>query len=603
MKAISTAKKYVPLVLGTLIVFYFLSCQKPLTDERVGPPALPSADLTTKVSSSVSGFVTDENDVAVKAASVKVGSQVVTTDEYGFFEVKNEPVVKNSATVSVTVPGYFPGIRTYMAEQSKSAFVRIKLIPKTISGNISGSTGGTITLTNGLKVSLPVNAVVNAITGAAYTGIVSVAASWINPTAADLDRIMPGDLRALDTSGAFKQLVTYGMAAVELTGSGGEKLQVATGKKASISFPILLALAGSAPATIPLWYFDEAVGLWKEEGSAIKTGNNYEGEVSHFSFWNCDVPANFVQVNMTIKDSKGNPVSFSQVKISRLNNPASAAYGYTDSSGYVSGAVPSNEQLKLEVFSASACGTPLHTQTFNSGSTNLSLGVIIINTSTGLATITGTATTCANAPIVNGFIIMKKSNQYYRYPVSNTGAYSFTTILCNNTATPIELIAEDITGGQQGNPSTHLIVAGNNTIANLQACGVTTQQFLNLTINGVSHNYTAPADSLVLRPEQAGTSIANFYLAASRMATPGQSTKFIWSGQGIAVGSAQPLILFATEWTTDSLTMTAPINVNITELGITGQFISGNFTGAFRGPAPGNTLYNITCSFRARRYF
>jgi len=308
-------------------------------------------------------------------------------------------------------------------------------------------------------------------------------------------------------------------------------------------------------------------------------------------------------VNMTIKDSKGNPVSYSQVKISRVNNPNSAAYGYTDSSGYVSGAVPSNEQLKLEIFSASACGTPLHTQIFNTGSTNLSLGVITINTSTGLATITGTATTCANTPVINGFIIMKKGNQYYRYPLSNTGAFNFTTILCNNSPTPVQLIAEDITGGQQSNPSNYSLVAGNNSIGNLQACGVTTQQFLNLTINGVSYNYTAPGDSLTLRPEQSGTTNPNFYLGASRLVAPYQNTYIAWKGQGIAVGSAQPLLLFTTQVMTDSTTMVAPINVNITELGIAGQFVSGNFTGAFRGAPPGNTIYNVTCSFRVRRYF
>lgn len=70
------------------MLFHVISCQKPLSDERVIAPVLPSVDLTTKVSSSVSGFVTDENDVAVKSASVKVGSQVVSTNEYGFFEVK-----------------------------------------------------------------------------------------------------------------------------------------------------------------------------------------------------------------------------------------------------------------------------------------------------------------------------------------------------------------------------------------------------------------------------------------------------------------------------------------------------------------------------------
>ena len=64
----------------------FLSCQKDLdyiqTDFQL-------ADLTTKVNSSVSGFVTDENNAPVLGASVYVGSTFTTTDKYGFFEVKN----------------------------------------------------------------------------------------------------------------------------------------------------------------------------------------------------------------------------------------------------------------------------------------------------------------------------------------------------------------------------------------------------------------------------------------------------------------------------------------------------------------------------------
>lgn len=602
MTAVSTQTKWRLIFLPLLLLLVLFSCQKLIDEGNIAAPIIP-VDLTTKVSSSVSGFVTDENDEPVQSASVKVGLQTVTTDEYGYFEVRNEQVVKSAATVSVSMAGYFAGIRTYMAEQNKAAFVRIKLIPKNTSGNFSGSTGGTVTLPDGLKISFPANAVVNATTGSAYTGTINVAASWINPTAPDLERIMPGDLRGVDASGGFKQLTTYGMAAVELTGSTGEKLQVTPGKKVALSFPVPSALLASAPATIPLWYFDETTGLWKEEGTAVKTGSFYEGQVSHFSFWNCDVPGNFVQVNMTVKDNNGNPVPYAQVKISRVSNPNSASYGYTDSSGYVGGAIPSNEQLKLEIFSNASCGTPLHTQTFSSGTTNVSLGIITINVSQGAAVVSGTATTCSNTPVVNGFLIMKKGNQYFRYPISNSGTFQFSTTLCNNTATSIQLIAEDISAGQQSYPTTHTINPGNNAVGILQACGVTTQQFMNLTINSVTYNYTAPVDSLTLRPEQSGTISTGFYLTAFRMVTPFRSTSLMWSGGGIAAGSTQSLIMFRTQEISDSTVMINPVNVNISEYGSVGQFVSGNFTGTFRGAAPANTNYNITCSFRVRRYF
>src|SRR5205085_5887171 len=118
-------------------------------------------------------------------ATVQFGAAMLTTDKYGYFEAKNIDVIKDAATVTVTKAGYFKGIKTYIAEAGKSAFFRIKLIPKTIAGTINSSTGGTVRLVNGLSVTLPVNAVVNATSHAAYTGNINLAVYWINPASAE----------------------------------------------------------------------------------------------------------------------------------------------------------------------------------------------------------------------------------------------------------------------------------------------------------------------------------------------------------------------------------------------------------------------------------
>jgi hypothetical protein len=279
------------LALISVITICAISCQKELTGESNGSSTeLP--DLTTKISSAVSGFVTDENDMAVANAVVTIGNSNTLSDKYGFFEIKNVSVVKDAAVVTVDYPGYFKAIKTYMAAAGKAAFFRIKLISKVSAGNIDASTGGQVTLLNGLVIQLPANAVVNAATGNAYSGQVNVAAHWINPSTPDLNLTMPGDLRGTDTAGAIKLLTTYGMAAVELTGAGGELLQVAQAKKLPSQFRCQLVFQQAHLLRFPLWYFDEKTGLWKEQGEAVKSGNSYIGDVSHFSYWNCDVPSN-----------------------------------------------------------------------------------------------------------------------------------------------------------------------------------------------------------------------------------------------------------------------------------------------------------------------
>jgi hypothetical protein len=414
---------------------------------------------------------------------------------------------------------------------------------------------------------------------------------------------MPGDLRGIDANGTMKVLQTFGMAAVELFSPSGDKLQIAPGSKATISFPIPAAISSTAPSNIPLWHFDEETGLWREEGFATKNGSSYVGEVSHFSFWNCDVPSNFVQFNCTVLNADGAPVPFAWVKISHFNNSYNSAYGMTDSSGYVSGAIPNNSQLKLEIFTDLNCGTPVYTQTFSTTNVNISLGSITIPASSiVMANVTGTVVDCSNGPVTNGYIIMLKNSTYYRYSLNTSGEYSFSTALCNGPEN-VSFIGVDMTSGQQSNPLAFTINNGSNNVTAIQACGTTTQQFFNYTINGTNYSLTSPVDTFFMFVNTQSNP-ATIQISGQNISQGAPSSRYISIGfnqAGIAVGSSQNMSMFYTSNISDSTAFTTPIAVNITEYGAVGQFISGNYSGAFVGALPTSTIYNVTGSFRVRR--
>lgn len=598
-------KNLLTLLLASITLW---SCQKDL-DETLVDNINQVPNLTTKINSSVSGFVVDENNQAVAGALVVVYDKTTTTDDYGYFSVKNVNVVKTAAVVTVKKSGYFPGIKTYIATENKSAFFRIKLIPKLNSGSFNGLNGGTISLSNGMKIDFPVNGIQDLLSSNSnpYSGTVYVSASYINPTASDINSIMPGDLRGINEEGSMQVLQSFGMVAVELTGNQGQALQIASGKKATLTFPIPSALSSTAPASIPLWYFDESNGLWKEEGSATKVGNNYVGDVAHFSFWNCDVPSNFVQFNCTVVNEAGAPIPFTWVKITNVNLPQSYSYGLTDSSGFVAGAVPNNASLKLDVYTQFDCGTAAFTQTFSTTNSNLSLGNLTIpNTIAHTANVSGTVTDCNNAAVSNGYIIMLKNNLYYRYNLSSTGAFNFTNLLCNGNTESVTFIAEDNSSNQQSSPFTYTLNTGNNTVPNLQACGTTTEQFINLNINGTNYNYTSPVDSFGFFVNTQSTpvsiSLNGTNIVQSGGTTIYNQTYFEISQANISAGSTQQLLsLYTSHVGNDSTSIITPINVQITEYGSVGQFIAGNFTGALIGAAPTNTVYNTSCTFRIRR--
>lgn len=594
------------LIVAVIALLGTISCQKEINDSNgsgdVSTPSTHTVDLTTRINSSVTGFVTDENNAAVNGATVRFGSATTSTDKYGYFQFSNISVIRDAAVVTVEKSGYFHGIKTYRAETGKSRFFRIKLIPKTTSGTINTTSGGSTTLSNGLTVALPSSGVVYASNNAAYSGTINVAAYWINPTAKDLDMIMPGDLRGIDKNGGLNELTTFGMCAVELTSPSGDLLQIAPGKKATLTFPIPATMNASAPNSIILWYFDESKGLWIEDGIATKNGSSYVGDVSHFSFWNCDRPDDYVYLSCTLFDSNGNPIPYAWIRLTEVTDPWNTRGGITNDSGYVSGIIPANTQLQMEVYTNyyNGCPTPIYTQLITTGTNDITLNVTIPNSVPSQADVSGSVTDCNGLPVSNGYIIMQDGYYNYRYALNGLGQYNFSTILCNSSSN-VTFIVEDASSSQQGIPLSYTINIGNNAIPNIQACGTSISQYINYSVNGMPYSLTAPVDSFMMyvNPQTTPSSINIYNMGRT---TSGSSyVNFDFSNTGIGVGSAQTLNNFYTSMISDSTIITTPVNVNITEYGSVGQFIAGNFSGTLTGAGPTFTLYNITCNFRIRR--
>jgi hypothetical protein len=135
---------------------------------------------------------------------------------------------------------------------------------------------------------------------------------------------------------------------------------------------------------------------------------------------------------------------------------------------------------------------------------------------------------------------------------------------------------------------------------------LSTEEFIKYNVNATDYNFTMPvdsvfADSLVESPYFFPSNKVN----ANRI--PVSAVDFAridYEKTGISQGSMQPLKIFYTSQTgfyPYTTTSTNPVLVTITEYGNVGEYIAGNFSGLFIGPAPGNIQYNVICSFRARR--
>ena len=258
------------------------------------------------------GLVLATNGTPVSGATVTIGSATVQTNSKGLFVIKNADVKENFAYVKVTKAGFVNGSRT-MVPTNGSNRINIMMIPATNTSTIASGATATVSLPSGTKVKF--DGSFKDSSGNAYSGNVNVAMFHLKPSDQYLNELMPGSLLANNTAGNARIMETFGMLHVQLTGASGQNLQIANGHTAEMTVAIDATQTSTAPAIIPLWAFNETTGIWQEEGSATKVGNAYVGNVSHFSWWNCDAQFPQAILNVHIQNSTAQPLSNVTVKL------------------------------------------------------------------------------------------------------------------------------------------------------------------------------------------------------------------------------------------------------------------------------------------------
>ncbi len=571
-------------------------------------PNSPKFENTTEVNADVQGQILGEDGKPLELAKVVIGNNSFTTDKNGIFIFKNIQTKKHATKITVTKDGYFAAYRTLYIKANTDNFTKIMVLKMDNPQNFSAGSGASIVAQGGASVSIPANGIVQKASNAPYNGTVTIYAKTINADNANIAELTPGDLRGITTENVENALETYGMLAVEMFDNAGNELQLASGKPATIKMPIPANLTTTAPASIPLWHFDTDKGMWVEEGSATKQGNEYVGEVKHFSYWNCDYGGPIVQFDATILDLNSNPIPNIQVKLTSSSN--GARYSITNSAGYVSGGVPTNSSFTLELITN--CGA-FYSTTFSTTTSNVSLGNILVSLPiTNTAIINGTAVDCNGAAIPNATVIYLGSNTLITQ-ANASGAFSFSALECNLPTTST-VTAYDAINNVNGSVSPTINV-GANAVGNVAACG-TLNQFFNYSYTDASGtyaftnveptsnfngNYNAPYTTLgaSMQGGQVGTNnYQNASLIFNGAGSTGTYDLYSFSHYGFANGTT-------TFCYSDSVSVPTAIGVpvTITQYASTiGGFIEGNYSGSFTNtqlsPA---TTYTISGSFRNKR--
>lgn len=386
-----------------LLMLVFSACK--VSDS----PTTSGTDGTT-ISTTIAGVITDELgqpvsgvDVAVSVnGTVKISTK---TNKFGSFMIPNASVPSSRCFILCKKSGYFNGYRAEIPNEGGITEMRLTMQSNATTHTVSPTSGGTISVGNAM-IAFPANAFVTS-SGTAFTGSsVQISAKFLDPTKPTFYNSFAGDMTATRTDDSQTELRSFGVLRVEIKDASGNELKLATGKTATLTYPIAVSMQKDAPASIPLWHFNETLGMWKEEGIATKTGNTYTGEVSHFSEWNCDVPERTGTIKGRVvcngEGVAGMYVTVGQRKV------------VTDSGGYYSRRVPMNVDFTVSINPSDNGGLTAPDMNVTGLSPNEMRTLADIQLTVCPAMITGTIVDCNSAPVA-GTVVVTHSSGYSIY--------------------------------------------------------------------------------------------------------------------------------------------------------------------------------------------
>lgn len=405
---------------------------------------LEPEQLGELVLTSVVGTVRNSEGEPVFGARVKAGygTEETLTDNNGVFFLDNILVYDRLGYITITKEGYHQASRSFLPMQSGPNRVNIQLLPMELSGSFESGDGGEIT-SGLLQLNFPANAIEQ--NGQAFIGEVHVYAQALDPSSPEMFDQMPGELLG-GMNDSLQLLRSFGMAAIELRDENMNELQLAEGISVTLTFDIPSALQADAPETIDWWSFDEAQGIWMHEGEAQRQGNTYVGQASHFSWWNCDVPENFNDLNGSVNTVDGTPISDAQINV--VTPTMGTGVTYTNAEGVFTGRVPKNQTLTLNI--NLTCNTTndwalAYSESILSG-TEVINGNYTPSSLDDRYKISGTIVNCEGEPIESGYAkvgdrIFLANEGEFNIQTCETGEYSLQAF---NTSNPDTIKVSDV---------------------------------------------------------------------------------------------------------------------------------------------------------------
>ncbi|NQY05517.1 MAG: hypothetical protein HRT68_04740 [Flavobacteriaceae bacterium] len=418
------------------------------------------------ITSNFIGKVTDQNNNPISNVTISSGGITTFTNQNGVFVLNNVNIYENFGYITAEKEGYILGSRAVVPTPNGTNDIQIRLLKKNVIGTVTSGVESEVSLPNGSKVKFGGEFIDDQ--GNSYSGNVDVVVHYLQPNNKDTFTEMPGMLLAQDSNNNAQMLETYGMLSVNLYSPNGENLNITQGSPATLELPVDTSTP-NAPDTIPLWYFDEVEGYWKEEGFANRVGNTFVAEVNHFTWWNIDLPCNYINYCFYLVRPGNLPITSHMVEIIRNSTDQIIFRGEMNIWGEESGLIPANETCTVRVFGSGDCeNNVIHEEIIGPFNTDV-LDFIFVpeNPDVLNTTIHGVFNDCLGNPVTNGYINLWNDHYDVLINVTN-GEFSYDMNFCIDET--LNMIAYDNISGMSTEITSFDLISPEVNLGTLSSC-------------------------------------------------------------------------------------------------------------------------------------
>lgn len=441
--------KYLATSLFSICLLFLASCTKDsdITLDRFTENPTPDRLLY----STFSGVVLDLNDEIIPDAVINIGDETTRTNELGLFEL-NGYFNAEGSKLRIQKEGYFISYGYLLPIVDTKSQLKLYLRDRITDNTFN--TGDTNTFNgDNYSVKFKEDAFIDE-NNSAYNGEFGLYTSYSSPSSEDIAQFFPGTFVNQDGEETSSAIISYGVIQVELEGSNAEDLNISQPAQLFIGIPS--EFINTAPKELSLFSLNEDTGVWIKEGTAQLEGDQYVGEVNHFSIWTVGEEFEFVGITGTVERSG---MAYANAVI-KVNDGINQREFRTADNGLFNFGLYAGQDIMLMI--ENSCGAIIHEENISVGYNDITT-TITIDEAIEYYTISGQLTCGSNA--IDGTIFIFGDENSIPFTVrSEQGQYTFQIERCESSS--IRFYGLDSASGT----ISEIVTASDDATVNLNLC-------------------------------------------------------------------------------------------------------------------------------------